>query len=291
MKNDNKSSAVRKWIIDIAVIIAAAAIYSLGVNCFISPNNIAPGGATGIAIIISGVSGASVGSLIGIINIPLLIAGFILLNRKTMIKTLISVASITVFTDYVFAGIPQYLAENGNGILASVFGGVLLGIGLGLAYSREGSSGGTDIVTKIVNRFFPNFKLGQIQFAVDGCVVLAGLIVDRDLTIVLYAIVVIFVQSKIIDAIVYGSLESRMLMIFSDKYQDIAEKLLEQSRGVTLLNGEGAYSGDKRQVIVTAIYKRDFAKVKRIIKEIDPAAFVVVTNAGEVFGKGFSKLS
>ena len=291
MSKENKSAAVRKWVIDIAVIIVAAALYSLGVNCFISPNNIAPGGATGIAIIISGVSGASVGSLIGLINIPLLIAGFILLNRKTMIKTLISVVAITVFTDHVFAGVPHYLAENGNGIMASIFGGVLLGAGLGLAYSREGSSGGTDIVTKIVSRFFPNFKLGQIQFAVDGCVVLAGLIVYRDLNIVLYAIVAIFVQSKIIDMIVYGGLESRMLMIFSEKYEDISKRLLEQSRGVTLLNGEGAYSGDERRVIVTAIYKRDYSKVKRIIKEIDPAAFVVVTNAGEVFGKGFSKLS
>ncbi len=290
MKTENKKGIVLKWIVDIAVIIAAAALYSLGVNCFISPNNIAPGGATGIAIIISGVTGASVGSLIGLINIPLLIAGFILLNKKTMVKTLISVAAITVFTDYAFADIPQYLAENGNGILASIFGGVLLGAGLGLAYSREGSSGGTDIVTKIVSRFFPNFKLGQIQLVVDGCVVLAGLVVYRDLNIVLYAIVAIFVQSKIIDMIVYGSQESRLLMIFSDRYEEISKRLLEQSRGVTLLNGEGAYSGDDRQVIVTAIYKRDFSKVKRIIKETDPAAFVVVTNAGEVFGKGFSKL-
>ena len=290
MKTENKKGIVLKWIVDIAVIIAAAALYSLGVNCFISPNNIAPGGATGIAIIISGVTGASVGTLIGLINIPLLIAGFILLNKKTMVKTLISVAAITVFTDYAFADIPQYFAENGNGILASIFGGVLLGAGLGLAYSREGSSGGTDIVTKIVSRFFPNFKLGQIQLVVDGCVVLAGLVVYRDLNIVLYAIVAIFVQSKIIDMIVYGSQESRLLMIFSDRYEEISKRLLEQSRGVTLLNGEGAYSGDDRQVIVTAIYKRDFSKVKRIIKETDPAAFVVVTNAGEVFGKGFSKL-
>ena len=290
MKTENKKGIVLKWIVDIAVMIAAAALYSLGVNCFISPNNIAPGGATGIAIIISGVTGASVGTLIGLINIPLLIAGFILLNKKTMVKTLISVAAITVFTDYAFADIPQYLAENGNGILASIFGGVLLGAGLGLAYSREGSSGGTDIVTKIVSRFFPNFKLGQIQLVVDGCVVLAGLVVYRDLNIVLYAIVAIFVQSKIIDMIVYGSQESRLLMIFSDRYEEISKRLLEQSRGVTLLNGEGAYSGDDRQVIVTAIYKRDFSKVKRIIKETDPAAFVVVTNAGEVFGKGFSKL-
>lgn len=290
MKKENKKGIVRKWIVDILIIIVSAALYSLGVNCFISPNNIAPGGATGIAIIISGVTGASVGSLIGLINIPLLIAGFILLNKRTMVKTLISVAAITVFTDYVFAGVPAYLAENGNGILASIFGGVLLGAGLGLAYSREGSSGGTDIVTKIVSRFCPNFKLGQIQLVVDGCVVLAGLAVYRDLNIVLYAIVEIFVQSKIIDMIVYGGQESKMLMIFSDRSEEISKRLLEQSRGVTLLNGEGAYSGDKRQVIVTAIYKRDFSKVKRIIKETDPAAFVVVTNAGEVFGKGFSKL-
>ncbi len=283
-------AAVLKWLLDIVIIAAAAAIYSLGLVCFISPNNIAPGGATGIAIIISGLTDIHVGLLIALINIPLLIAGFILLNKRTMVKTLISVALITVMTDYVFADIPLYIADNGTGILAAVFGGVLTGAGVGLTYAREATSGGTDIVAKVINRFFPDMKLGKIQFIADAIVVLAGLAVYRDLNVVLYAIISIFVQAKIVDILVYGGQECRFLLVFSDRPQEISQKLLQANRGVTLLKGEGAYSGSDRNVIATAVYKSDYPKVKRIIKETDPAAFVIVTSAGEVFGEGFQKL-
>lgn len=290
MSDKKRSNAVLKWLWDIVVIAFAAAVYSLGLVCFISPNNIAPGGATGIAIIISGLTDIHVGLLIAAINVPLLIVGFILLNKKTMFKTLISVALITVMTDYVLADIPVYIADSGNGILAAVFGGVLTGAGVGLTYAREATSGGTDIVAKVVNRFFPDFKLGTIQFAVDALVVLAGLAVYRDLNIVLYAVITIFVQAKLVDMLVYGGQECRFLLVFSEKPQEISERLLKAERGVTFLKGEGAYSGTDRKVIATAVYKSDYSKVKRIIREADPKAFVIVTSAGEVFGEGFQKL-
>ena len=279
-----------RWLVDVAVIAAAAAVYSLGEVCFISPNNIAPGGATGIAIIISGLTDWDVGLLIAAINVPLLIAGFILLNKRTMIKTLISVVLITVLTDVVFADIPRYIADEGNGILAAVFGGVLMGAGIGLTYAREATSGGTDIVAKVINRFFPDYKLGTIQFVADAAVVLAGLAVYRDFNVVLYAVISIFVQARLVDVLVYGGQECRFLLVFSEKPLDISERLLKARRGVTFLNGEGAYSGSERKVIATAVYKSDYSKVKRIIREADPAAFVIVTGAGEVFGQGFQQL-
>lgn len=285
-----RGSAVLKWITDIAVIIVSGAIYALGVNCFTSPNDIAPGGATGIAIIVSSVTELPVGILIAAINIPLIIAGFILLNKVTMIKTLIAVAVITVMTDFLLADIPPYIAENGGGILAAIFGGVLMGAGLGFVYAREGTCGGSDIVAKIINRFLPDFKLGQIQFAADALVVMAGYAVYRDLNVVLYAIVAIFVQSKVVDVIVYGGQESRFLMIMSEKSREIADRLITTHRGVTLLDGEGAYSGAQRSVIVTAVHRSDYIKVRRIIREVDPSAFVVVTGANEVLGKGFQEL-
>lgn len=284
------SDNVLKWLTDIAVIAFAAAVYSFGVVCFISPNNIAPGGATGIAIIISGLTDINVGLLIAMINIPLLIVGFILLNKKTMLKTLLSVVLITLMTDRVFADVPRYIARDGNGILAAVFGGVLMGAGIGLTYAREATSGGTDIVAKVINRFFPDQKLGAIQFAADAVVVLAGLLIYRDLNVVLYAIISIFVQARLVDVLVYGGQECRFLFVFSDKPQEISEKLLKAQRGVTFLNGEGAYSGSDRKVIATAVYKSDYSKVKRVIRETDPSAFVIVTGAGEVFGRGFQQL-
>lgn len=283
-------SALLKWTIDIAVIAVAAVIFSVGVVCFISPNDIAPGGGTGIAIILSELTGVSLGTLIAAVNIPLIIAGFVLLNKRIMAKSLISVALITLLTDYVLADIPVYVADGGNGILAALFGGVLMGAGIGLTYAREATSGGTDIVAKIISRFKPEMKLGRIQFIADAVVILAGLCVFRNLDAALYAVISVFVQAKIVDALVYGGQESRLLLIFSDTPQELAKRLLEAERGVTLLHGEGAYSGSDRRVLLTAVYKSDYAKIKRLVKQTDPSAFMVVTSAGEVFGNGFQPL-
>ena len=282
---------VHRWIIDILVMILAAAIYSLGVHIFISPNDIAPGGVTGIAIILTEFWGISVGTLIFLLNIPLIIAGFILLNKTTMIKTMISVALITVFTNLAEMFVPVYDASGGNGVVAAIFGGAAMGIGLGLGYNRESTSGGSDILTKIIGKYHTDFKLGGIQAAVDGIVVLLGFAVFRDVNTVLFAAIAIFVQSKLIDTIVYGSQESRFMLIFSENYKEIAEEILKQSNGVTLFKGEGAYSGNERHVLATAVHRSNYSKVKRIVKTADPKAFVITTSANEVYGEGFTKLN
>ena len=284
-------SALVEWTIDIAVIVLAAAIFSVGIVCFISPNDIAPGGGTGIAIILSELTSLPLGLLIAAVNVPLIVAGFVLLNKKIMVKTLISVAVITLMTDFVFADMPLYNADGGNGILAAVFGGVLMGAGIGLTYARGATSGGTDIIAKIVSRFHPDLKLGQIQFLSDAVIILLGLAVFRDLDAALYAVISVFVQSKLVDMLVYGGQESRLLMVFSEIPHEISKRLVEADRGVTLLQGEGAYSGTHRHVIVTAVYKSDYTKIRRMIRDTDPSAFVIVTSAGEVFGKGFRPLN
>lgn len=296
MKNETRSNsqmklrAVLRWATDIVVILIASAIYALGVHCFISSNDIAPGGVTGIAVILSGVLPLKVGTLIFAFNVPLMILGFIFLNRKTMIKTVVSVSAITVLTDVFAELVPTYSAEGGNGIMAALFGGSLMGIGLGLNYRCESTSGGTDIIIKMIQRRAPELKIGVITAVLDIFVVALGMLVYRDINVVLFAVVAIFVQSKFIDFLVYGTQESRLLMIFSERYKDIAQALLNQERGVTLFKAEGAYSGAERQVIVTAVHRTAYSKVKHTVREIDPKAFVITTSAGEVFGEGFSKL-
>lgn len=284
------SKKVWRWVIDIAVIIAGSGVYALGVHCFTAPNNIAPGGVTGLATIVSFVTDLNIGILITLMNIPLLIAGFFLLNRGTMIKTLIGVVVLSVMTDWLLKDVPVYVADSGGGILAAIFGGLLMGAGQGIVYAREGTTGGTDIINKIINRFKPEIKLGQISFLVNAAVALSGYIVYKNLDVVLYAVVSVFVQSRVIDGLVYGGLEGKFLMIFSEKPQEIADRLLKLKRGVTLLSGEGAYSGEKRQVVCIAVHKNEYVKVKRIVKQTDPNAFVIITGASEVLGKGFQKL-
>lgn len=273
-----------------SVIIAGAAVYSLGVHCFISPNNIAPGGVTGIAIILAEYLPVGVGTLILALNIPLVVLGFILLHRQTMLKTLVSVAAVTAFTDLAEMFIPVYKAGAGGAITAALFGGAFMGLGMGLTYRAEGTSGGTDILTKIIRRFFPELKLGGIQAALDIAVVALGLLVYREINVVLYAAVAIFVQSKIIDSIVYGSQESRFILIFSKKAESIAERMMQSGSGVTFLRGEGAYSREEIRVVATAVHRSAYSRVKRIISDLDPSAFVVVTTAGEVLGEGFSRV-
>lgn len=286
-----KKRAALRWVVDIIIVLLASAVYSLGVHCFISPNNIAPGGVTGVSIVLSTLTPVKVGSLIFAFNIPLMILGFIFLNKATMIKTVISVATITVLTDLFGELVPTYSAEGGNGIMAALFGGALMGIGLGLNYQREGTSGGTDIIIKMIQRRSPDLKIGVITAVLDIFVVGFGMLVYQDINVVLFAVVAIFVQSKFIDFLVYGTQESRFLMIFSERSKEISQKLLEQHRGVTLFKAEGAYSGTERQVVATAVHRTAYSKVKRIVREVDPKAFVITTSAGEVLGEGFSQLT
>ena len=286
----NKRMTTRKVLrvlVDFLVITVASTLFSVGVCVFVDPNNIAPGGATGIAIILTSLCDIKLGTMIMMINIPLLIAGFILLNKMTMVKTLYSVAIVTVVTNYVAPMLPVYEADNGNGILAAIFGGLFMGLGLGLNYQREGTTGGTDILTKIIQRFFPDMKLGKISFALDAVVLTAGMLVYRDINVVLYALIAIFVQSKCIDVIVYGGDEARFMLIFSEQSEAIAQKLLDMDRGVTFLKGEGAYSKEQRRVIATAVHRNAYSRIKRAIREIDPKAFVITTTTNEVLGEGF----
>lgn len=284
-------SKIRAVIADLFQIAFAAAIFSFGVHFFISPNSIAPGGATGTAIILSKFCGIGIGTLILLVNIPLLVLGFILLNRMVMLKTLFSVALVTVFTDIAELFVPTYDASGGNGLTAAIFGGAAMGAGLGLTYSREATSGGADILTKIIGKYFPQFRLGLIQAALDGIVVAAGFFVFGDLNGALLAAVAIFVQSILIDRIIYGGRESRLMLIFSDKDKEIARRILDENHGLTILKGEGAFSREERAVLAAAVRRGSYAKIKRIVREIDPDAFVVTTNADEVLGRGFEKLS
>ncbi|MCH5196483.1 MAG: YitT family protein [Oscillospiraceae bacterium] len=281
---------IRDLIIDLLQIAFGSAVFSLGVHCFISSNDIAPGGATGAAIILSSFFPVGVGTLILIVNIPLLILGFILLNRGVMLKTLFSVALVTLFTDLAELYVPIYDASGGNGLIAAIFGGALIGAGMGVIYSREATSGGSDILTKIIGKYFPQYRLGLIQAVIDTVVVTAGFLVFGNLNDALLAVVAIFIQSVVIDRIIYGGRESRLMLIFSQRNEDITQKIIRADHGLTILKGTGAFSREEQPVLMTAVRRHSYAKIKRIVNEIDPDAFVITTNADEVLGLGFEKL-
>ena len=285
LQSNNK---VLRWIVDIILIIFGAGLYAVGLHSFATPNDIASGGVGGIAIIINELTDINVGIMYGAINVPLIIIGFIFLGKKMMIKTMISVAVITAATDYLlpYLNVPMY--SDGDKILAALFGGIFFGIGMGLVYLREGTTGGTDIINKLINKKFPHFSMGVIMMATDAVVIVASMIVFGTIEAGLYAIISIFVASKVMDMILYGSFEGKMLLIFSDKYEAISDYIMTTlDRGVTYLDGTGAYSKEEKHIICCAVHKNEYSKVKRKVKEIDTNAFIIITNAGEVLGQGF----
>ena len=284
----HSNNKVLRWIVDIILVIVGAGLYSVGLYCFATPNDIASGGVGGISIIINELTELNVGILYGAINVPLIIIGLIFLGKKMMIKTVISVAVITGVTDYLlpYLNVPAY--SEGDKILAALFGGIFFGVGMGLVYLREGTTGGTDIINKLINMKFPHFSMGVIMMATDAVVIVTSMIVFRSIEAGLYSIISIFVASKVMDMILYGSFEGKMLLIFSDKYEEISDYIMTSlDRGVTYLDGTGAYSKAEKHIICCAVHKNEYSKVKRKVKEIDTHAFIIITNAGEVLGQGF----
>lgn len=283
---EQRRKSAGRWAVDIILIILGSTSYSLGLHCFSAPNDIAPGGVAGISTLINAVADINIGILYGIINIPLIIIGFIFLGKKMMIKTFLSVMVTTLMTDYGLAYVPVY--QDGDKMLAAVFAGIFFGLGLGVVYLREGTTGGTDILNKLVNKKYPHFSLGTIMLGMDAVIIAASIFVYGKLESGLYAIIAIFITSKVMDMILYGSYEGKMLLIFSEKYHEISEYVMNSlERGVTWLNATGAYSEKSKQVICCAVHKSEYSKIKRKVKEIDPKAFIIISNAGEVLGEGF----
>ncbi|HIZ54671.1 MAG TPA: YitT family protein [Firmicutes bacterium] len=277
-----------EMVLDLLVIIAGTALFALGVHVFTVPNHIAPGGLTGIATLISYLTKFPIGTVTMILNIPIMVAGFLSLGRRFIFNTFVSVVSFTLFSDILFAKIPVY---QGDMILAAIFGGVVIGSGLALAFLRGGSTGGTDIINRIVQKKIPHIKLGKITFLTDLMVILAAMAVYRDFEAALYAVVSIFVQTTVMDKVLYGMDVSKMALIITEQPEKVSQALLQKlQRGCTILKGTGAYTGEEKSILVCAVHRNQFYKVKQVAAEADPGVFMILSDASEVMGHGFKSM-
>lgn len=279
---------VTKKIFDWATMLVACAIYSLGIGLFLSPNALAPGGMSGVAIIINKLTGLPTGMMIVFLNIPLLIAGLFVVGKWFLIKTVASIAFSSFLIDLWPKIIPQYTPVTNDKLLAGIAGAVLSAIGIGLIFRCGGSTGGTDIIAKLMRRVLPSIKTGTIFLVVDSIIVVASVFATKHLENALYAGIALYITTFIIDKVLYGSDEAKLLIIMSSAPDKVANALLTDiDAGVTFAYGSGAYTGKETKIIICAVRKQLFHRAKRLVCQVDPASFIIVSSASEIFGEGY----
>ncbi len=285
--------AVKNFVIDYAIILAGCFIYAVSVALFSSPNDIAPGGVMGISILINHLLPMlAIGILSLALNIPLFIWGGIEIGWKYLSRslsaTVISSLIIDAFElEFVASFIKPY---TGNPLLVCVFGGILCGAGMSLIFNRGGSTGGTDIVSRIMHKRKPHISLGKFMVLCDAVVVAAAVVVYGNIENAFYAIVFIFASSKIVDIIVYGFARNngKLLYVITSHYEEVTELILRDiDRGVTLLDAQGGYNKDEKKVIMCAVRPNQVHQTTVLVHSVDPSAFVIVTTAGTISGEGF----
>ena len=276
------------WYIDYPIIVIGCVIYALGFSIFLIPNHISPGGVSGIAVILNHLMPfITTGTLIIILNIPLIIAGFLKFGLKFMAKTgfatVVSSVMVDAF-DIIFE------AYTGDRLLSAIAGGAMMGIGMALIVLRGGTTGGIDIAAKLIQRKFAHLSLGSLFLAIDGCVVLLSALVFKDLEVGLYSLITIFASSTIIDKMCYGSGGGKLIYIISKNHKKLMDEILNViSRGVTVVDGKGGYTDENCKVLICAVRRHEVTLINSAVKRFDPDAFVIVTDSNEINGYGFTE--
>ena len=275
-----------KWIVDTVI---GSTIFALGFSLFLAPNDMSAGGISGLALIFVELAGVgSVGTLSILINLPLFILGGLKIGKQFFAGSLLGMVLSSVLID-AFAFIPFPTLEP---LISVLYGGVICGLGLGIVFICGTSTGGSDILVRLLKLKYRNVPIGQISMCFDAIVVILTGIVFKDVTKSLYTCITVFLCSQVIDAVVYRFDYSKVALIISSEHQQIADAIGKKlDRGATLLHGEGSYTHREVKVVLAAVKKQQVAELKELVMEIDPRAFVIVQEAHQVLGDGFSRYS
>ncbi len=280
VKHKGRNQNIRNYLL----ITAASVVYSAAVSLFLDPNSLAPGGVTGIAIILNRLIPVETGTLILLINIPILLLGAWKFGLRFILSTIYSTVLISLFTN-LLSGIEPLTRDP---LLAALVGGSLTAVGIGWVFKAGATTGGTDIIVKLLRRKMPHLKTSRLFLAVDAVIVIASAFVFRDIDVALYAGLTVTVISLVMDLVLYGRDEAKLVFIISDNSERITKRFLEElDIGVTYIQGTGAFSGREKQVILCAVKKAMAPKAEVIVKEEDPQAFMIITSATEIYGEGY----
>lgn len=278
-------NTVKRSIIDYLFFLAGSALYAFGFAYFIEPNNISPGGLTGIAAIINYLLYLPTGAVLFCLNIPLLILGFKKMGSNFVIKTLFVTAVTSVLIDLFAAVLPDFKGER---LLAAIFGGALSGFGLSLVMLRGATTGGIDIIAVILKQKFPYLGIGRLVLILDSIVITLAAVCYREIESALFAVVAIFISGNLLDAMLYGSDKGRLVFIVTNKGREVAKAIFNEiNRGVTILPSYGAYENKNNQTLICALKVNEVDNAIKTVSQADPNAFTVVTVTGGIFGRGF----
>ena len=279
-------SRVGRLVLNILLIVAGSALMALGYVLFLIPHKIVPGGAGGIAMVLNHFFNTPVGLVIVVLNVPLFIIGIRVLGKSYGVKSVLGIIISSALID-VFGYLVPLKTATTNPILACVFGGLLLGGGLGLVFRGGGSTGGSDIIGQLISRR-TNLSTGTAILLVDATIISAAGVSFGNLELALYGYLNLYLQTRAIDLVLEGLSYTRAMFIISDAALSISRAITStMNRGATLLNAQGGFTGKSRQVLFCVMSKREVLRARDIARAIDPKAFIIITDVYEVLGEGF----
>lgn len=272
----------------LAVISLGCLFYAAGVSLFLDPLKIAPGGLSGISIVLNELIPLETGTILLLLNVPLLLLGLKKFGKAFLLNTVYATVLSSVLMDLITWLVEPLPLITEQELLASIAGSACTALGIGLVFRCGCTTGGTDILVKVLRTKYPHIKSGTLAVCVDVMVVALAALVYRDLEKAIIATVGIIIYGVVLDQVLYRRDEATMMLIVSERHQQIAQRiLLEVGIGATLLQATGAYTGLNREIVLCVAHKRLYPKVREIVREEDKDAFTIITSASTVYGEGF----
>ena len=279
---------ITDFAVDILLYIVGGAIYSSAVTMLVSANEISPGGITGIATAVNYLTGIPSGLILFVLNVPILILGFIKLGGMFIIKTAVATTILSVSMELTETFLPAFKTDK---ILACVFGGIIMGAGLSIVLMRGATTGGVDIIAKLINRKFRHLTVGRLILFMDAFVIAVATVTYRNIESALYSVISMYASSRVMDTLLYGADKGKIIYIVTSFPDDICKQIDERMhRGVTRINAVGGYTGENRTMLMCTVRRHEVSAIYSIIKECDEKAFTVVGEAGEIIGEGFKSI-
>ena len=274
---------------DVFILLIGCLLMSVSINMFFNPHDIAPGGLTGVSILVNTLIGLPIWLINISIDLPLFIFAFRILSKKDSIKTALGIAFLT--SSLKITENLSYVHVTDDVLLSTISGAILMGISLGLIFRINGSTGGTDLIGLLANKFMPSLSVPKLMGIADGVIVILSGVISQRLEIALYSAIALYIIVKVSDIIVEGINTSSSFTIISDKYKEIGIAINEElERGATILKGEGFYTNNEKNVLLVVVSKKQVVTLKKLVKSIDENAFIIINDIYEALGEGFKQI-